>query len=207
MRRGDPVSKQAVIAMSQNSAFAWAGGAEGFGTSRETAYLIHAYLDAEALGEPRNPKLTQAVDYALGHLRQWSVLKNTPYVQPFMVGLTMEALIHYFDVTGDARVLPAVQIAIDWLWQTEWNASAKAFYYVTCKPGATYELCTRIIRTQLQISTSLLPLRLLGFGRRPAMLSTSNVEIESSQVVLKERGLETGSSSTRITDGASNTFG
>ena len=51
------------------------------------------------------------------------------YIQPFMVGLTMQALIRYWDVTHDPRVQPAVQKALDWLWTRAWVAKDRAFWY------------------------------------------------------------------------------
>jgi hypothetical protein len=46
-----------------------------------------------------------------------------------MVGLTMQALIRYWDVTQDPRVQPAVKTALDWLWQRAWVSGDKAFWY------------------------------------------------------------------------------
>src|SRR4030095_12873461 len=51
------------------------------------------------------------------------------YVQPFMVGLTMHALIRYWDATHDPRVQPALQKALDWLWARAWVAKDRAFWY------------------------------------------------------------------------------
>jgi hypothetical protein len=122
--------------LANNSAFANEGGGASFRMSRETAYLIQAYLSAEELGAARHPKLPTAVNYALGHLDQWSGTETADFMQPFMVGLTCEALIRYQKKTGDQRVLPAVQRTLAWLWNKAWVAEAQAFRYIICKPGA-----------------------------------------------------------------------
>jgi hypothetical protein len=49
------------------------------------------------------------------------------------MGLTFEALIEYHNRTGDARVLPAVRTAADWMWATLWNVQAEAFPYILCR--------------------------------------------------------------------------
>ena len=97
--------------------------------SREVAYTIEAYLDQEEMGNARRPKLTALVDQAFDHMDQWFGRKNAPYVRPFMVGLTAHALIRWYDKTGDARVLPAVQKAMDALWSQMWLPAAGAFKY------------------------------------------------------------------------------
>jgi hypothetical protein len=58
------------------------------------------------------------------------VTKTAPFMQPFMVGLTSEALIMYYNLTGDSRVLPAISRAMDYLWNNLWISSAQAFLYI-----------------------------------------------------------------------------
>jgi len=60
--------------------------------------------------------------------------KGQYYIQPFMVGLTAEALIMWFDKTGDARVLPALRQAMDWLWANAWVAGDQSFWYENWVP-------------------------------------------------------------------------
>src|SRR5207302_4670067 len=115
LRTGDATSKDAVILLSQNAAFApdgtpleWTKDAK---FSREVAYTIMAYLNAEKVGAPRRSRLEQLVDQALHHIDQWFVSKSASYVQPFMVGLTAEALIMYDDIRPDPRIPPAIKIA------------------------------------------------------------------------------------------------
>lgn len=141
LRNGDTTSREAVRLLANESAFAWAGGDADPEISRETAYLIHAYLAAEDLGFTRHRNLETAVNFALGHLDQWTGRKTAPFVKPFMVGLTFEALINYYEHTGDARVLPAVKQSADWLWDNMWNPSLEAFPYIYCRPGSNNPDC------------------------------------------------------------------
>lgn len=140
-KSGNIRSKNAALLLATNSPFAAAGGGESFELSRETAFLIHALLSAEDLGNGRSPHLDQAVTYALGHLNQWTGIQSASYVKPFMVGLTMEALIRYYDYSGDARILDAVRNAADWLWDHAWDGSRHSFPYIICKAGATPGEC------------------------------------------------------------------
>jgi hypothetical protein len=139
-RTRDPRSKEAVILMSQNSAFASRGGGVSTALSRETAYLVYAYLAAEELGAPRHPQFETAADFALGHMDQWFSSRNFQIgaprdsLAPFMVGLTAEALIGYYEKTGDPRVPHAIQIAMDWLWEFAWIEEDEAFYYRSGDP-------------------------------------------------------------------------
>jgi hypothetical protein len=128
-RTGDSNSRDAVIRLAQNSAYAGSGGGPTCDVSRETAYIINAYLASENVGLPRNPLLATAVNYALGHIDQWFVSKTCPDMMPFMVGLTTEALINYYEITGDVRIPPQIRIAADGLWSTAWVPASSSFYY------------------------------------------------------------------------------
>jgi hypothetical protein len=154
LRSGDAQSKNAVLFLSNNAAFASGGtpfsyiiGAE---LSRETAYAINSYLNAEKVGAPARARLDAYVDVALGHLDQWFVSKTyrcpsvetcgggaqpgNYYIQPFMVGLTAEALIGYYEKTNDPRIFPAVKTAMDWLWANAWVPANQAFWYENFVP-------------------------------------------------------------------------
>jgi hypothetical protein len=136
---GDNKSKEAVMKLATDSAFAPRGGGAPQEESRETAYIIEAYLAAEKLGAGRHPKLSTAVNNALSHIDQWT--SSSSYVQSFMVGLTMEALIQYHERTGDDRVPHAVKKAADWLWQNSWNERQGYFQYVFCRNGSRSGPC------------------------------------------------------------------
>ena len=128
IRTGSTQSRDAVLRLVNNSAFANTAGASTCTYSRETAYLINSYIAAEEMGYPRDPRLATAVNYALGHINQWFVT-HTPCggnEAGFMVGLTADALINYYEKTGDTRVPPAIRMAADGLW-TKWNSVDEGF--------------------------------------------------------------------------------
>jgi len=136
-RTGDTQSKQAAILLlnasyGPNGIRTWDLIAESL--SREVAYAIEAMLEAEKLGEKRHPRLTEYVDVALGHIDQWFVQEKYQRMAPFMFALTAEALIKWYEATGDPRVLPALKLGADWIWAKAWNADKQAFVYEL--PGA-----------------------------------------------------------------------
>ena len=132
---GDVRSKDAIILLSNNADFAgdsttleWTVSTV---QSREVAYTIMSYLNAETVGQPHRARLDDLVTQAIGHLDQWFVSKTAPYLQPFMAGLTMEALIQYNTaVGGDSRILPAIQSAVDSMWAYNWLPANQSFQYV-----------------------------------------------------------------------------
>ncbi len=130
-RTGDELSKEAAIDLT-NAAFGPNGIMTGYqipdAISRETAYAIDTMIEIEKLGVPRNPRLEEYVDVALGHIDQW-FSSDPGYYQPFMFGLTAEALIKYHALTGDPRILPALKIATDWTWEHTWVAADRSFVY------------------------------------------------------------------------------
>lgn len=140
-RNGDPQSRAAVLMLADNSAYAQSAGGPSYELSRETAYIIHAYLSAEELGHPKTAALQQAVSYAIGHLDQWTGSQKADYVKPFMVGLTMEALIRYVERHPDPRIQPVVTYAADWLWQNAWNPSLHTFPYIICRHNTSHAEC------------------------------------------------------------------
>jgi len=138
-RTGDPSSRDAVVRLAQYSAFANSGGSSACGYSRETAYILNAYLTAEEVGAARHPLLPVAADNALQQLRQ-SFETNQCLVVPFMIGVTMESLIHYYERTGDPRVPPAIENAADRMWASLWQPASQSFAYTTTDPIATPDL-------------------------------------------------------------------
>ena len=155
-RDADSVSKSAALLLATNGAYcsdgtplAWTAPAD---LSREVAYCLVAYINEELLGNPRRTRLTQAgvdndfVDQALDHLDQWLITKDfvnpsfwAPpcndkyYYQPFMVGITVQSLIRFWDLTGDSRVQPAVTTALDTMWTDAWVAADEGMWYENCK--------------------------------------------------------------------------
>ena len=135
LRTNDKTSRTTAISLSQQAAFApdttpleWTRDSE---LSREVAYAIISYLNSEEVGASRRARLTSLVDQALGHLDQWFVSKSAPYVRPFMAGLTAEALIAYCETLDqpEARIVRALTVAMDWLWEHTWLPEEQAFMY------------------------------------------------------------------------------
>ena len=117
-RTGDEGSKRAVMAMATHSPYVTTGGEPDFNLTRETAYIIDVWVAAEGLGAPRNPLLLRSIDFALGQLDQFEAGAE---VHPFMVGLCLEALINYYEMTvahgkPDHRIPAAVKTALDFMW-------------------------------------------------------------------------------------------
>jgi len=132
-KTGDAKSKDAVIQLAGHAAYCCAPQrltqADGeHGGSREAAYNLEAKLYAEDLGVDQ-PTTKALADIVFGHFDQWFRSKSAPYVRPFMVALSAEALIEYWERTKERRVLPVLQEALEQLWQSCWLADARAFKY------------------------------------------------------------------------------
>lgn len=134
LHTGDDGSKNALSLLSTNAAFARddtdAAATASADISREVAYAILSYLDAEQAGGGARGRLALLVSQALSHIDQWFNSRNS-YINPFRVGLTAEALIEYVEKTGDPRVLPALVHAADGLWSRTWVPQSHAFIYAT----------------------------------------------------------------------------
>ena len=162
-RTGDVTSKNTAELISRNAAFArdtsCCPAPAGYNPasqemSREVAYSINSYMDTEALGYPKRKNKDLYISYALGHIDQWFVTFSNPivpnkwWIQPFMVGLTMRALIQAYDETPPAQrtasmlTIPAkIKVALDGLWagnipgatpgQGAWLPASEAFFYAT----------------------------------------------------------------------------
>jgi hypothetical protein len=141
-RTGDVVSKNAILALSTKQYAADTAPLEwtrSYELSREVAYAILSYIDAEAVGEARRTRRALLVDQAYDHLDQWFV--RAVWIQnpggdgqgltPFAVGLTAHSLIRDWEQTGDARLIPALRRAADWLWANAWMPRAKAMWYAS----------------------------------------------------------------------------
>jgi len=110
--------------------------------SREVAYVIAAYINAERVGEARRDRLALMFEQALGHLDQWFIAKSDPTFAPFMYALTAEALIYYWDyVDQDPRILDKLRMGADYIWDNCWLPASEAFYYRKTNPaGAAPDL-------------------------------------------------------------------
>jgi len=140
LRTGDAESKRAVLLIASSASYhvyfppnyppiEWTADST---MSREVAYAIIDFLNAEKLGAPRNPLLARYFEQALGHYDQWFVSQTTKNVPCFMTALTGYALIRYYDqVEKDKRILPALKTGADWLWANAWRPEQGGFYYDT----------------------------------------------------------------------------
>ena len=136
----NPASRTAVLSIASGGAFTRPASALSqtlsADYSREVAYGIENYLDAQALGARRQPRLPSFVRQAFGHLDQWFGERGRrATLKPFMVGLTARALIKYHDRTRDARVLPALRRAADVMWREMWVQQSMAFKYADRNSG------------------------------------------------------------------------
>jgi hypothetical protein len=144
-RTGDARSKNAAILLSQRVyardrvPLAWTVTAD---RSREVAYAILSYIDAQALGEPLRQRRIDLVNQAYGHMDEWFVdfswpgpwpwqlsSLTTTRLAPFMVGITAHALIRDWEETRDPRLIPALRRAADWMWTNAWIPSVQAMWY------------------------------------------------------------------------------
>lgn len=133
LRTGDDTSFNAVEKLSRNAAYAAdttpLDSTRHVDYSREVAYTMMSYINAEFAGFPRRNRLDALRDQAMGHLEQWFLSRTAPYIRPFMVALTSQALITYDEYIGDPRILPAIEMAMNDLWESTWLADAECFQY------------------------------------------------------------------------------
>ena len=101
----------------------------GWEASREIAYALNVHVVHERIGGRRDQNMQVLAEVAIGHFDQWFVSGKAAYVQPFMVALSAEALIGYYDLTKDNRVPPLLKLAADRLWAKSWDPSTQSFWY------------------------------------------------------------------------------
>jgi len=103
------------------------------GGIRENSYRSNAWMTDEMLGAPRWPLLQRNIDKTMGML---NMIANgqAEAAHPFMTGLAMETLIHWYDLNmaeghPDYRVLPVVKETLDALWRDSWQPKQYFFEY------------------------------------------------------------------------------
>ncbi len=124
---GDPLSRDAALLMSARAPgsndLSPLAAAQSFEGSREVAFSILMRLSAEDLGQAHRARTDEYARAAMGHIDQWTAARRPPclFVRPFMVGLTLEALIAYWDRYRDPAVPPKIKTALDWLRANAWD--------------------------------------------------------------------------------------
>lgn len=134
LRTNDPTSQIGVFLLSQYAAFApdWTplSSTADASLSREVAYTIMSYLNAENVGGIHLSRCELLVSQALGHLDQWFVSHTAEYVRPFMFALTAHALISYdAQIGGNSQILPAITNGANWIWNNTWLEANQTFMY------------------------------------------------------------------------------
>jgi hypothetical protein len=107
------------------------------GDGRDMGYRLIAATVATIIGHPYQAEAKRQLDVILAHEQDgfWDtrtgidVPGTPPYAANFMNGIMTEAMVLYDRAIGDPRILPALARYADWMWQTQWVASAQAFYY------------------------------------------------------------------------------
>jgi hypothetical protein len=100
---------------------------------RENSYRSNAWMTDEMLGAPRWPLLQRNIDKIMGNLN--IIARGDGGVaHPFMAGLAMETLIHWYELNmaeghPDYRVIPVIKQAVDGLWKYYWLPKQHMFIY------------------------------------------------------------------------------
>lgn len=134
-RTGDEASKNAAILLSQNAMYAGDWTDRNYvthhATSREVAYAILSYINAEALGEAKREIRAEWVTQSHAYFAQWydKTTWGIYQVSPFMCAITAQALIADWEETDDDRCLPALTGLADWLWTEAYHEPTHAMLY------------------------------------------------------------------------------
>lgn len=139
IRTNDIVSKNALYYLADSCSFPqnnYGGGFTAmidpaFFTWREAAYSLRIFMLTEKLGKPHYEMLDTLLEVCLGHCDQWFVSRpEYRNWRPFMAGVTMEALIQYYEIyKQDSRIFHAVKNGIDYLWDNAWLEKDSAFKF------------------------------------------------------------------------------
>ncbi|HWR49993.1 MAG TPA: hypothetical protein VN428_02730 [Bryobacteraceae bacterium] len=128
-RTGDPRYKDALHVLATKSPYAATGGDVRDTFMRETAFILQAYVDDELAGNGRNPNLERSVAFLLGHFEAVFETGDFLFHQTFMDGLAAEALIDYYELTGDPRIPAAIRSMLDWMWENGWDPATNRLVY------------------------------------------------------------------------------
>ena len=148
-RYGDQKSKDALLAMRTDPGFGYrAQWGAPWNSSREMAYSLSLHVAAESVGlarkvetsmgfEPGETLFDEHLAIVMGHFEQWFVSERAKFVYPFMVGLSVEALIDYYEVSGDPEVLWLLKQAADKMYPNPltWHETSESMMIVEEKSG------------------------------------------------------------------------
>ena len=129
LRNADAGSRTAVLDLAANSTYAPHSGSPGVSLIRETAYIVEAYVKEQQLTGQTDFHLAKAVDFLLGDFD--TIFKSDPnaFQQSFFDGLAAEALIQYYELTGDPRIPPSIRTMLDWIWDHSWDQKTHTLKY------------------------------------------------------------------------------
>jgi hypothetical protein len=147
-RTGDIQSAQVLEGLTENGLFIRpATPIESLYTlnrNREVAYALKAYINSERAGVPEHPRRNELVEVVLNHLDQVIATDNPnpPAIKVFMTGLSLEAIIQYYEYTGrsDERVPDKVYQVLDVLWQRGYDADSGSMKYWSEVPQSWQEI-------------------------------------------------------------------
>jgi hypothetical protein len=132
-RTGDNTNLSAIQLMASTPWGAQFGGWVDPWSIRESSYQADVRIAYEMMTGKRDRLLNKNIDKLLGDL---DMVNNGQIgaIHPFMVGLAMETLIHYYDMTvaeanPDNRIPPMLKLAMDALWRDYYVPSTHAFRY------------------------------------------------------------------------------
>jgi len=131
-RTGDQAAKQALGLLVSGGLYTNGSDPTNFthnGASREYAYAVDVNILDQSVGTAATPHFQDLVEAVIGHFDEWFVSKTVTPAQPFMVALSAEALIAYWDQTKDPRVPPILQLAADQIWVSSWTSACGCFAY------------------------------------------------------------------------------
>lgn len=149
LRYGDAQSKEAIKAMQVGPGYGYrAHWGAPWNASREMAFGLSVHIVAESIGLPRRQETSLGFEpgetvfdehlaIVLGHFEQWFVSETAKYIYPFMVGLSAEALIDYYEVSKDPEVPPLLKLAADKMYPNPntWHEATESMMIVEEKNG------------------------------------------------------------------------
>lgn len=101
---------------------------------RELAYHLSSHINAAKGGHtPRTTRYNTCIDWAYDWLQFGCVDSGWAGINmqhgPFMYGLLVRSLIEDWQTSQDARLIPALEIVCDYLWDEGWMPRYRGFEY------------------------------------------------------------------------------